>query len=532
MHRETNPPPNVAGAAARARRPLRGATIGFLTVAIALGVAELIAAFVGESASPVIAVGGVAVDATPEWLKSFAIRTFGEQDKLVLTAGIVLVLAVAAVALGIGAVRRRAIGYTGVAVFAAIGIASALSRPAASPWDVLPVVLGAAAGAYALSRLLEANDASAAAAGPEMPTAQREIANPDRRRFLLTSLAVGGVAVLAGGAGRALVGRRFDVEASRASVRLPAPSSPAGPLPAGSDIGVGDMQPFVTPNTDFYRVDTALIVPKLPADEWTLKVHGMVDRPLELTYEQLLARPMIERDVTLTCVSNEIGGPYVGNARWIGAPLADLLEEAGIRPDSTQLVSTSIDGMTIGTPVDAVLDGRDAMLAIGMNGEPLPPEHGFPVRMVVPGLYGYVSATKWLIDLEASTFEAFDPYWVRRGWAEEAPIETMSRIDTPRPLASVPAGSLAIGGVAWAQHVGIDRVEVRVDQGDWQQARLAEVPSIDTWRQWSYAWDATPGNHTLEARAIDGDGQTQTSERSEPFPDGATGWHSVVVTVT
>ncbi len=260
-------------------------------------------------------------------------------------------------------------------------------------------------------------------------------------------------------------------------------------------------------------------------------MHGMVEQELTLDFDQLMARPLIERDITLACVSNEVGGPYVGNARWIGAPLADMLSEVGVDPAATQLVSTSADGFTAGTPVAAVIDGRDAMLAISMNGEPLPLEHGFPVRMVVPGLYGYVSATKWVVDLELTTFDAFDPYWIRRGWAEQAPIKTQSRIDTPKPLASVPAGDVVIAGVAWAQQRGIDRVEVRVDDGAWERAELATEDTIDTWRQWRIEVPLTAGNRTIQVRATDGDDEVQTAERAEPFPDGATGQHSIVIQV-
>jgi DMSO/TMAO reductase YedYZ molybdopterin-dependent catalytic subunit len=290
--------------------------------------------------------------------------------------------------------------------------------------------------------------------------------------------------------------------------------------------------PFTTPNEAFYRVDTALVVPQVRAEDWRLRVHGMVERELVLDFEDLLARPLLERDITLTCVSNEVGGRLVGTARWLGASLADLLAEAGVRPGATQLVSRSVDGMTIGTPVRTATDGRDALLAVGMNGEPLPPEHGFPVRMVVPGLYGYVSGCKWITEIEVTTFDAYDAYWVRRGWAEDAPIRTSSRIDAPKPFARVREGStVAVGGVAWAQTRGIARVEVRVDGGPWQRARLGAAAGEDTWRQWAWAWAVRGrGAHTLEVRATDGDGQVQEQERATPFPSGSTGWHSVVVT--
>jgi DMSO/TMAO reductase YedYZ molybdopterin-dependent catalytic subunit len=284
-------------------------------------------------------------------------------------------------------------------------------------------------------------------------------------------------------------------------------------------------------------VDTALVVPKVNATTWALRIHGKgVTRPVTLTFDDLLRRELIERDITLTCVSNEVGGPYVGNARWIGVRLADLLAEYGVKPPSKggpadQLVARSVDGMTIGSPVEDVMDGRDALLALGMNGEPLPFAHGFPVRMVVPGLYGFVSACKWIKDIELTTFDAYDPYWVKRGWARKAPIKTASRIDTPKPFARPKTGTVMVGGVAWAQHRGIDKVEVRVDDGPWQEARLAAEDTRDTWRQWSLPWQATKGGHTLTVRATDRTGAVQTDKRTQTIPDGASGWHSVVVTV-
>jgi DMSO/TMAO reductase YedYZ molybdopterin-dependent catalytic subunit len=308
-------------------------------------------------------------------------------------------------------------------------------------------------------------------------------------------------------------------------VRLPAPADPARPLPAGAGPG------FVTANADFYRVDTALTLPRIDVGSWSLRVHGMVGQPVELSFADLLERPLIERHVTLNCVSNEVGGPYVGTARWLGVPLAPLLRELGVRPGADQLVARSVEGMTIGTPVETVLDGRDTMLCVGMNGEPLPVVHGFPVRMLTPGLYGYAGACKWLAELELTTFADFDAYWVRRGWGARGPVKTASRIDRPQPFARLGAGPVTVAGVAWAQGRGIADVEVRVDEGEWRTAELLPVPSVDTWVQWRYTWAATPGPHTLTVRATDGTGAVQPEERVTPFPDGATGWHGVTVTV-
>ena len=540
MRTETVPAATSPRPGSRAPRGL-GALAGLLACGAALGVAELAAGVVGPEASPLVAVGGAAIDATPEWLKELAIRAFGERDKLVLLAGIAAVLAGFAVAVGLLATRRPRLGLAGVAVFGAVGAAAALSRPGAAPIDALPSLAGALAGAAALMALirpllsdpvpgLDPRWGSVTDLGGERSGLSTAGVGVDRRRFLVTGALVAGGAVVAGVGGRAL-GGRSDVSASRAAVSIPAPASAAKPLAEGAAIDLPGLSSFYTPNRDFYRVDTALVVPRIAAEDWRLRVHGRVERELALDFSQLLARPLIERDITLSCVSNEVGGRYVGTARWVGVPLRDLLEEAGVRPGADQLVSRSADGFTIGTPTAAVLDGRDAMLAVAMNGEPLPLTHGFPVRMLVPGLYGYVSATKWLVDLELTSFEEFDPYWVRRGWARQAPVKTMARIDTPRPLRRLPAGQVAVAGVAWAQHRGIRRVEVRVDGGPWRPARLAAEHSADTWRQWVWPWDATSGRHTLEVRATDGTGATQPEDRAPPFPDGATGWHSVVVSV-
>ncbi|MGI8875140.1 MAG: molybdopterin-dependent oxidoreductase, partial [Egibacteraceae bacterium] len=319
--------------------------------------------------------------------------------------------------------------------------------------------------------------------------------------------------------------------ASRLGITLPPLASPA-PDPVGDpQVAVDGAVPFYTPNADFYRVDTALTVPQVDVESWSLRLRGMVDRPVTLSFADLLAMPLVERDITLTCVSNEVGGPYVGNARWTGVLLGPLLEQAGVQRGATQLLSRSVDGWTCGTPTSVVTDGRDAMLAVAMNGEPLPFEHGFPVRMVVPGLYGYVSATKWVTDLELTTFDE-KAYWATRGYAERAPIKISSRIDTPKPLAQVPAGTVAIAGVAWAQTTGIAAVEVSIDSGPWQPAELAGEAGVDTWRQWVLRWDARPGSHRIAVRATDKAGVVQTATRRPIYPDGATGQQELLVTVT
>jgi DMSO/TMAO reductase YedYZ molybdopterin-dependent catalytic subunit len=332
------------------------------------------------------------------------------------------------------------------------------------------------------------------------------------------------------GLGGRWLGVRRGVATARGRIRLPVAASPAPALPPQAL--VRGQTPFVTSSANFYLIDTALSAPQVDPDTWRLKVHGRVRNPFSLRYADLLAMPMIERYVTLACVSNEVGGDLVGNARWLGVPVADLLRRADPLSGADQVVSRSVDGFTAGTPTAALLDGRDAMLAVGMNGAPLPVAHGFPVRMVVPGLYGYVSATKWLAELELRSFADFDAYWVDRGWAARAPVKTQSRIDVPRQGTRVPAGPVAVAGVAWAQHRGISAVEVRVDDGPWRRATLGGVPSVDTWREWRWAWPATPGRHTLRVRATDNGGATQTSRERPPAPDGATGWHTIDVIVT
>ncbi|MFE6709177.1 molybdopterin-dependent oxidoreductase [Streptomyces sp. NPDC057695] len=517
-------------APARTDRLLAAAS-GLVAGYVSLAVADLVSFWVRPEASPVTAVGGAVVDRTPAAVKEWAIRQFGESDKAVLQLGILLLLGALAAAVGLLALRHRLLGAAAVGVFGLLGALAAVTRPdSESALDAVPSLAGAAVGAallYALTGILTRR----AGTGPAA-------ARADRRTFLVAAASAGLAATGAAAVARA-VGSPVEenAAASRAALRLPRPASPAPAVPPGAQLPVPGISPFVTPNRDFYRVDTALVVPRVDAGRWRLRVHGGgVREELTVTLPELMTRRIVERDVTLACVSNEVGGPYVGNARWLGVSLADLLREAGVRPPSEggpadQLVARSVDGMTIGTPVEQVMDGRDALLAFGMNGEPLPFTHGFPVRMVVPGLYGYVSACKWITSIELTTFAAYDAYWVPRGWAARAPVKTESRIDTPRPLARVAPGTVAVAGVAWAQHRGIRRVEVRIDDGPWQDAELGAEDSDDTWRQWLHRWQAAPGRHTLTVRATDGTGATQPEERTGTMPDGAQGWHSVVVEV-
>ncbi|MDA8435730.1 MAG: molybdopterin-dependent oxidoreductase [Actinomycetales bacterium] len=498
------------------------AALGVLAMGSGVAVAHLLAALTIPSRSPLVAVGAAFIDLTPTWLKEYAVATFGTADKQVLLGTIATILGLVSAGVGLlaRAHRRTAVGLVGAVGL--VAAAAAVSRPGASGADAVPALLGAAGAAGALALLTRRVRHAAGPGGT---------AGPGRRSVVLGVLGVAGLALVAGSLGEVVGRRRADVSAARAAVRLPAPDDPAAALPASVEVGVPGVTPFRVAARDFYRVDTALTVPAVDVTGWTLSVGGMVDRPYAVSFADLLAMPLVERDLTLTCVSNEVGGPYVGNARWLGVRVKDLLAHAGVDPRADQLLSRSVDGWTASTPIAAVTDGRDALVAVAMNGEPLAAEHGFPARMVVPGLYGFVSATKWLVSLEPSTYSREQAYWTRRGWATDAPVRTMARIDVPHALSTVAAGRVAVAGVCWAQHRGIDGVELQVDDGPWRAARLGSVPSDDTWRQWVVTWDATPGRHTLRARATDGTGRTQPEARLTPFPSGAQGWHEVVVTV-
>jgi DMSO/TMAO reductase YedYZ molybdopterin-dependent catalytic subunit len=505
----------------------RAALAGLLAGAFDIAAGELFASVlqwsgVKGTGSPVLAIGSAFVDRTPPWLKDFATNTFGTNDKHVLLAGMAVVLALLSAGIGILTVRHRRLGLLAIAAFAAVAGAAALTRPESGGLDVLPAILGAFAGMGVLMALLDR------AAEPETPLYK----GFDRRAFIRASALTGALSVVGGAAAVWLGKGERNVQASAAAVRLPTPVSPAPAIPAGAQLPVKGITPYLTSRSDFYRIDTALVVPRLTTDDWSLRIHGMVEHEVKLTWEQLLALPMVERLVTLSCVSNEVGGDLIGNARWLGHPLKDLLAQVNPSSDADMVLSKSIDGFTAGSPLAALTDGRDAMIAIGMNGAALPQEHGFPARLVVPGLYGYVSATKWVVDLEVTRFDRAEGYWTPRGWSPMGPIKTESRIDVPNDGAHVRAGTVAVAGVAWAVHRGIEKVEVRVDNGDWVAARLAVEPSIDTWRQWVFEWAATPGKHRLQVRAEDGNDDLQIEFEAPPAPDGATGWHTIEVTVS
>jgi DMSO/TMAO reductase YedYZ molybdopterin-dependent catalytic subunit len=648
-----------------------GAASGLLAAAAAMGIGQLFAGFTIPAASPVVAVGEAAIDHTPLAVKDWATSTFGTADKTVLLAGVLIVVFLYAMVVGVLAMRRLSLGFIGLAIFAGLGLAAALTRHDATGSYVVPSIFGAIAGAIALNWLVHtarraalagqqaraaraplatdqlppiafgpdrpgagrgrtsgspetaahgspAAAGSGPAAGPDQPADadhsadagqladvpgwgedsgwgddpdQADAADDDsigwvaargpsptpggdaprggggggapggvpawaptagpfrggpplakptgslaggpspRRQFLVAAGFSVAAAAIGELGGRSLSERK-SVSVAQQTLRFPKAAVPAPPLPAGVNLPIPGISSFITPNSQFYRVDTALLIPQVDPANWQLRIHGMVAREITITFDELLHRPLIEDYLTLTCVSDPVEGPYVGNAKWLGASLAALLREARPQAGADQLLATSVDGFTSGTPLSVVLDGRDALVAVAMNGSALPTAHGFPARLVVPGLYGYVSACKWVVDLEVTTFAAAQGYWVPRGWSAMGPIKTESRIDVPTDGASVKPGKVPVAGVAWAQHKGIEAVEARADNGPWQEATLAAVPGIDTWRQWVWEWDATPGTHLIEARATDKTGYTQTSLIENVAPNGASGYPSTQVTVS
>ncbi|MEO9137600.1 MAG: molybdopterin-dependent oxidoreductase, partial [Jatrophihabitans sp.] len=485
-------------------------------------------AFVRPAAAPVIAVGNRLITLTPQPVKSTAIDSAGTDDKPLLLIGIYVLLAVFGAMIGSAALVGLRRGLIGVAVLTAFGSYCALTANASRVSDVVPTLGGGVVSAGALVLLVRFARFGETAQGTGSPGRP----HADRRVFLQGAGAAVVVAAATGFVGREIQHARFDVADARAKIVLPPARADgvAQTVPLGADLGKSPV-PWRTPNGNFYRIDTALTVPQISPKDWRLRIHGMVDRPITISYDDLLKRPLVDRWITLCCVSNPVGGELVSNSLWRGALLADLLREAGLRAESDQLVLTSEDGMTLGAPTAVVMDGRAALLAVGMNGQPLPLEHGFPARVVVPGLYGYVSACKWVVDIEATTYAANQPYWVQGGWAAKTPVKMLSRIDRPTSSGAVTVGqTTTIAGVAWDQHVGISKVEVRVNDDPWRSARLARVPSSDTWRQWVLPW--TPpksGQYRLTVRATDAAGNLQDTKSRDVFPSGATGLHTVTV---
>jgi DMSO/TMAO reductase YedYZ molybdopterin-dependent catalytic subunit len=508
------------------------ALAGIVAAGAALGVSELLAGLLAGGSSLVAAVGQVVIDLQPPGAKDFVVALFGTNDKLALEILVVVASLGFGAPLGVLARWRYELGAAGFVAFGALGFLATLGDPVSNPGiAIVSAVIAVMVGLWLLNWLLGTSTGGLAAAG--VSGAPRSGSMPDwsRRSFLVRAGGVGAGAVVAGFVGRGLLERQ-RVAPVDAGAGVPPASDTVPPLPADADLApsVAGLTPIVMPNDRFYRIDTALLTPVVDTAGWTLRIHGLVDRETTLTWDELIEMPMFEQYVTIACVSNEVGGDLVGNAKWTGVRLRDVLDLAGVQATASQLVGRSVDGWTAGMPTAWIMDpAREPMIALKMNDEPLPPAHGYPARLIVPGLYGYVSATKWLKELELTTLESFDGYWVPLGWAKEAPILTQARIDTPRS-GPVPVGTVPVAGIAWAPDRGIDRVEVGVD-GMWHEARLSAPISDATWVQWVYDWPATAGEHILQVRATDGSGDTQTELQSPPAPDGARGWHTIRVDV-
>jgi DMSO/TMAO reductase YedYZ molybdopterin-dependent catalytic subunit len=510
----------AADPAAPAGRLPRGRAVAVAVVSLlaALGAGHLVAGLLEPAASPFFAVGNWVRDISPHPVVEWAKDTFGTADKTVLFIGVALVVLGLTVLAGLLSRTRPTPGLVIAGLQGVLAFVAVLTRPDLGQLGVAAPAVSTVAGLLVFSWLH----------GKAWPAEQDRAS---RRAFLRTGAGVVVGAGVLGGIGQ-LVGNRVDVERSRAAVGRLRIADPAPPLPANADFASSGTARFITSNRDFYRIDTALTLPRVAAEDWRLRIHGLVDGTVEYTFADIRDRRLVERPVTLACVSNEVGGGLVSTADFIGVPLRELLLEAGAKPGAEQVFSTSVDGFTAGTPVEALMDeGRGALLAIGMNGEPLPQEHGFPARMVVPGLYGYVSATKWVVDMELTTTAAKEGYWISRGWSVRAPIKTQSRIDSPRPSATLRRGRNTVAGIAWAQTIGIRGVEVRVDDGEWVPAELSAEVGVNTWRMWRARVDLRPGARSLQVRATDNTGYTQTEAEAPPAPDGATGWHTVAVTV-
>ncbi|WP_241005316.1 molybdopterin-dependent oxidoreductase [Nocardioides sp. zg-1228] len=498
-----------------ARRPhwmLAGVVAGLAGLATSYATAMVLT--IREA--PLVAVAELVIRLTPGPVAEAAISVLGQFDKTFLVLVILLLLLVCFAVAGLLA---RGGWYRPLLVWlplAAVGLAAVLTQRQASAVDTLPVAVGLLTWVTLHSALTDALER-----GRRRP----DLESRERRVFLMVAGAVSVAALGIAVAGRVVGAGRRKVEASRRLLRIPGVTRREAP--ADTSVGLAGIAPWQTPNEDFYLIDTTIAKPVIEPEEWSLRIHGLVERELTLDFSSLVARRMTESWITLSCVSNEIGGGLVGNARWSGVRIADLLDGLGVSPEADCVLQTSHDGWTCATPLEALTDDRDALLAVAMNGRPLPIEHGFPVRTIVPGLYGYVSATKWVVDLEVSTFARSTGYWTTKGWSSEGPVKIASRIDVPRAGAEVEAGPVSFGGVAWHQHTGIESVEVQVDGGPWTPAELGRVPSADTWVQWAATIDVPEGDHEVRVRATGKDGQTQTSVVRSPDPDGATGWHTV-----
>ena len=515
----------------RRRENLWAALVGLLAAGVTLAIAELGALLLAPASSPLLAVGSLVIDLVPAWVKSLVISLFGTDDKAVLliTLG-VLVVALAA-GIGILEYRRPPFGIAGLVVVGGIATLAVTTRAESTAVWAVPTVVGMVGGVIVLRLAVVALHRWSRDAASAGPVGRGTPAAVSRRGFLTLLVGAAAASAVVGVAARTMNAGTTAVNAVRTALKLPKPVIAAAPIPAGASFDIDGLAPLVTPNKDFYRIDTALQVPVIDPAQWRLRITGMVEKEIEIGFDELLALPLVETYVTLMCVSNEVGGSLTGNAKWLGYPIRDLLARAKPTKGADVVLSTSQDGFTATTPLEVLQDTeRDSLLAVGMNGEALPLEHGYPVRMVVPGLYGYVSATKWVTELRLTRFSKETAYWTDRGWSAEGPIKISSRIDTPKYTSIVGVETLAVAGVAWAQHTGIESVEIRVDKGDWMPTQLAPAISDDTWVQWSTTWTPTEKKvYLIEVRATDKNGEVQSGNPVQPAPDGSEGWHAITI---
>ena len=498
-------------------------TAAVVAAGVTLAVGELLAGLVERVPSTLSAIGAIAVDNVPTSIERWAIDTFGTGDKAVLIIGITLTTLLIAAAVGSWMYRSGVVVAAPIFVgFGVVGLMASLNQTLISiPLTILAAVLSTGSGLYALYWLLQAPDRSLTDTVVGDPTDGLP-ADPSRRQFVGRAAGLGAAAAAGGMLGRRLLTatRVSDVELPDAAGTLAAPSP-------DNQFLIDGLKPVITPNDKFYRIDTALVTPRVSLDRWTLKIDGFVDNPLEFTFDELTSRDLVEDYVTISCVSNNVGGRLVGNAKWTGVRLVELLEEAGPTDQAEQVVGWSVDRWASGFPIEAVFDGREPLVAVAMNDEPLPARHGFPARLIVPGLYGYVSATKWLERIELTSWDGFDSYWVPRGWAKEGPIKTHSRIDVSDNRATLEQGEVVVAGVAWAPLKGFERVEVQLNDELWTEAELTEPLSDKAWIQWKATISVPAGDHLVRVRATDGTGETQTAAIAPPAPDGATGHHTI-----